>query len=168
MGYFHTEAEHLARWLRDGLGAGWRVGKPGWHALEDAVAALPPRAPLSRYAILGLDGWAVLMNDGPNGTDVGVLPSWAARGLGIRAIRAVCVGDDGPGYPARILEVYGPGGQPPLAIERSVASVNDGGRWIFEATGEPFDFENTDRHRASLAAERLTCAMIHEYLRALG
>ena len=55
------------------------------------------------------------MNSTPLGTDVGVLPSYAARELKYRGIRAVRVDDDEPGYPARVLEVYGPRGEPPLA-----------------------------------------------------
>jgi hypothetical protein len=82
------------------------------------------------------------MNNGPLGTDVGVLPTYAARELKCRAIRAVRVDDDGPCYPARILEVYGPGGKPPLAVERTIAAANDGGRWVFETSGTPFAFED--------------------------
>ena len=54
------------------------------------------------------DEWTLILSNGPMGTDVGVLPSQAARELRARAIRAVCVADDSPAFAARILEVYGP------------------------------------------------------------
>lgn len=104
----------------------------------------------------------------PRGTDVGVLPSYAARELECRAIRAVRVDDDQPGNPARILEVYGPRGTPPLALERSVAAANDGGRGVFETSGTPYAFEDQAAYRRRAKLRRLTGEMLHDYLLALG
>ncbi|WP_344175110.1 hypothetical protein [Kribbella lupini] len=132
------------------------------------MTALMPTAPLSRYAFVDLAGWTLMLNNGPNGTDVGVMPSLAARQLRCRAIRAVCVPDEGPGYPARILEVYGPDTESPLALERSVVAADDGGRWIFETAGRPYDFEDGDSRQRRHKRDRFTCEMLHRYLRALG
>lgn len=122
---------------------------------------------LSRYACVALAGWTLVVNNGPMGTDVGMLPSHAARELACRAIRAVRVDDDEPGCPARILEVFGPRGVPPLALERSIAAANDGGRWVFETTGAAFEFEDESAYGTRVKSTRFTGAMLHDYLAAL-
>jgi hypothetical protein len=102
------------------------------------------------------------------GTDVGVVPSLAARQLDTRSVRAVCVEDDEPGYPARILEVFAPDGEPPLLSRRTIAAANDGGEWVFETTGEPYPFEHVAAYQNRRKGDRFTCAMLHDYLRELG
>jgi hypothetical protein len=129
---------------------------------------LAPAPILSRYACIAIDGWTLVLNNTPLGTDVGVLPSYAARELKCRAIRALRVDDDEPGYPARVLEVYGPDGEPPLALERSIATANDGGRWVFETSGKAFAFEDEEAYRRRSKASRFTGEMLHDYLLALG
>ncbi|GAA1559290.1 hypothetical protein [Kribbella lupini] len=123
VGYFDTSPGELAAWLLAGFTDEWAVVKPGWKSLGDAARSLTPAVPVSRYAFLGMNGWTVMLNNGPKGTDVGVMPSRAARDLGCRAIRAVCVADEDQGFAARILEVYGPEGDRPLALERSIVAA---------------------------------------------
>jgi hypothetical protein len=144
------------------------MSTPEWQSLDGALPVLAPASDLSRYACLAVSDWTVVLNNAPNGTDVGVLPSRAARDLNCRAIRAVCANDDEPGYPARILEVYGPDGEPPLAHERSIAAANDGGRWIFETSGKVFAFEDEEAYRRRTKSSRFTGEMLHAYLLALG
>ena len=167
VGFFCFNHRGLAEWIIEGLGPGWIVREPHWQSMEDALQALQPVPILSRYACLALEDWTVVLNNGPMGTDVGVLPSHAARELECRAIRAVRVDDDEPGYPARVLEVFGPGGKPPLALERSVTAANDGGRWVFEANGTAFDFEDEAAYRRRIKSSRFTGEMLHDYLAAL-
>jgi len=167
VGFFEFEHEGLARWLHGGLGDGWSFRSTSWQSLGDAVGELAPAAPLDRYACVDLGGWTLLLNNGPGGTDVGVLPVHAVRELGCRAVRAVCADGD-PGYAARILTVHGPGGEPPLAIERSIVAADDGGRWVFEVSGEPYPFEDLSKYQQRTKAKRFTCEMLHEYLRHLG
>ena len=92
----------------------------------------------------------------------------AARDLECRGIRAVCVEDGESEFPARILEVYGPSGDDPLFLERSVAAANDGGRWVFETSGAPYPFEDLEAYGKRNKSSRLTGAMLREYLIALG
>lgn len=167
VGYFETDARTLADWIRSGLDGDWEVRQPKWYSLADLLAALGPTVTVSRYACVPLGSWTVVLNNSPLGTDVGVLPSYAARELHCRAIRAVSVGDEDE-FPARILEVYGPDGHPPLALERSIVAANDGGRWVFETSGTPFPFENQAAYRRRLKASRLTTEMVIDYLHALG
>ena len=143
----------------------WISVNADWTLAADAVAFLTPAPMVTRYACIPVGRWAAVLNNSPLGTDVGVLPSLAARELRSTAIR-VCVADRAP-YPARILEVYGPHGDPPLAIIRSIAAANDGGRWVFETHGKPFAFEDLSAYSRRLKARRLTAEMVIDYLRGL-
>jgi hypothetical protein len=167
VGFFACAHQRFAEWLTEGLAPGWSIVEPCWDSRDDVLQALRPTPVASRYACIELDGWTLLMTNGPLGTDVGVLPSLAARKLGCRGIRAVRVDDDEPGYPARILEVYGPQGVPPLAHERSIGAVNDGGRWVFDISGTPFEFEDQAAYQRRTKSSRLTGEMLYTYLRAL-
>ncbi|MGC4942477.1 hypothetical protein [Kribbella sp. DT2] len=165
--YFRADHVLLANWFADSDEA-WSVLDPEWTSLQDAAASLTPAAPISRYAFVELGGWTLMLNNGPNGTDVGILPSYAARESGCRAVRAVYVADDDPGYAARIFEVYGPDTDSPLALRRSVGAANDGGRWVFETSGPPFAFEDLAAYRRRRRSDRLSGVMVHHYLRQLG
>ena len=55
-----------------------------------------------------------------------------------------------------------------LNIRRSISVSNDGGRWRFDANGEPLDFEQLERYKARQIRERFTPEMLEEYLTALG
>src|SRR5918998_1825635 len=169
VGYLQIGHAQAAGWIQQGLGDGWTITQPapGWASLDDAIRDLAPSVPLTKHAVLEVGNWALLLNNGPDGTDVGVMPSRLARDLGRRAIRAVCVGDKEAEFPGRILEVYGPNGNPPLLCERSIAAAKDGARWVFETSGTPFDFEDESQYLNRLVAKRLTCDLLYEYLRQL-
>jgi hypothetical protein len=167
VGFFAYDHRQLADWLVEGLDANWIISTPAWKSLDDAVQALSPAPILSRYACVAIDSWTLVLNNTPNGTDVGVLPSHAARELKCRAIRAVRVDDDEPGFPARILEVFGADGEPPLALERSIVAAEDGDRWVFETSGKAFAFEDGEAYRRRTKASRFTGEMLHSYLLAL-
>jgi hypothetical protein len=168
VGFFACDHRRLAGWLVEGLDASWAISTPEWKSLDDAVQILAPAPTLSRYACIAIDGWTLVLNNTPSGTDVGMLPSYAARELKCRAIRALRVDDDEPGYPARVLEVYGADGEPPLALERSIVAADDGGHWVFETSGRAFAFEDEDAYRRPTKASRFTGEMLHDYLLALG
>jgi hypothetical protein len=166
-GYFEQELEPLAAWLRRGLGRNWRVRPAGWENAADAVEPLAPSVPLSRYGLVPMGAWTLLLSNGPLGTDVGLLPSQATREWACVAIRAACSEDDEAEYPARILAVYGPDGEPPLMSRRMVTAADDDG-WVFEQFGDPFPFEQTDAYSRPRIRDRLTSEMLYEYLRQLG
>jgi hypothetical protein len=74
-------------------------------------------------------------------------------------------------YPGTIWEVYAPetlGGVPPLGYRRSIAAMDDGGRWIFEERGEPYPFEQVERYSARRKRDRFTGEMLRHYLRHFG
>lgn len=96
-----------------------------------------------------------------------MVPSLAARELGSRALRTVCV-DDGDGeFPARITELFEPDGTGPLLAPRSIVATNDGGEWVFETAGEPLTFEDSARYARRRKSDRFTPDMLYEYLHQL-
>ena len=168
--YVKAKPDALGPWLRDGLDDGWTVRPVAWDSLMHAAADLAPSAPMTRYAAIAAGHWTLILNNGPHGTDVGMLPSQAARELGclaVRAVCAVCVGDDGQECPARILEAFGPDGHGPLLSVRSIVAANDGGSWVFETTGEPWAFERPDHYACRRKTDRFTGELLYEYLRRL-
>jgi hypothetical protein len=167
VGYLDADPALVGSWLRDGMGDDWRLQRAGWRSLDEAVSTLEPSPLMTLQAAIPVRGWTLILTNGPSGTDVGMLPSQAARELGCRAVRAVCSEDDAARYPARILEVFGPDGAGPLLTRRAIAAANDGGRWVFETSGEPLPFERVDNYAQRRKADRLTSALLYEYLRAL-
>ncbi|MCE5289238.1 MAG: hypothetical protein LLG14_08335 [Nocardiaceae bacterium] len=167
VGYFEVRAAALADFIVDGFDGGWVTRPAGVASMCEVVTLLAPRAVVSRCVCLPVGRWTALLNNSPLGTDVGVLPSYAARELGCRGMRVVST-EDSATYPAHILEVYGPAGLPPLAIERSiVAAKSDGGRWVFETFGKPYPFEDQSAYVRRRKADRFTTDMLFDYLRAL-
>jgi hypothetical protein len=167
VGYLDASTSDVARWLQEGLGPNWLVRLAAWEDLSDAVQELAPSPVMSTYAVVPVGSWSLVLNNGPRGTDVGMLPSQAARELGGRGIRAVRVDDDEPGFPARILEVYGPDGDGPLKSIRSIVAANDGGEWVFETAGEPLKFERLDEYTRRRKSDRFTGTLLFDYLREL-
>lgn len=83
----------------------------------------------------------------------------------------VCCTADTAKYPAVIWEVFAPetlGGKPPLCYRRSIAAMNDGGRWVFEESGERFPFEQVARYAERRKRDRFTSEMLRDYLRECG
>lgn len=167
VGYFDCHAATLTSWMLKGLGVQWKESVPHWESLIDATVDLAVTRMLSKYACIPVNGWTLLLSNGPLGTDVGVLPSRAARELGCRAVRAVD-SVDGHLYRACILDIYGSDGVAPLALRRSIVAADDGGRWVFETSGNPFPFEETDAYLERKKADRFTREMLIRYLRKLG
>jgi hypothetical protein len=95
-----------------------------------------------------------------------------ARMLGCRGMRVVAVPHtlqkDKGRYGAVILSVYNPNQTSGPRCLRSLGAVNDGGRWVFEASGEPFPFEKPERYQARRVRDRFTFDMLKEYLHHLG
>lgn len=167
VGYFDVGVAALAQWLSLGFDAEWAVRPARLTSMSDLVSLLAPGGEVTRYVCVPVGTWTALLSNGPLGTDVGVLPSYAARELGCRAMRVVNV-EDTAVFPARVLEVYGPDGAAPLALERSIVAANDGGRWVFETSGAPFQFEDQSAYSRRLKATRFTTDMVYDYLRSLG
>jgi hypothetical protein len=51
---------------------------------------------------------------------------------------------------------------------RTIAAVNDGGRWGFEQSGKPFEFEQPQHYAARRIRDRFHAGLLETYLSALG
>lgn len=168
VGWFETGIDALGPWLTSALGdVSIRPAKAS--SLADVVALLGDTRRLTTRALVPARRWVAMLTDGPNGTDVAMLPSLAARTLGCRAIRATAAQERPGTFGATILEVYDPAATDDvLRLRRAIAAIDDGGRWRFEERGEPFEFEPPDRFTARRVRDRFTPAALDEYLAALG
>jgi len=130
---------------------------------------LTPHVPWNRSAVVPWGEWSLYLNNGPLGTDTGMLPSKAAKELDCRAIRATAA-DPGPDeYGAAILEVFHPDEEEDLLrCRRALYAADDGGRWVFGQAGELFDFEDVIAYRKRRIRDRFTLDMLRSYLRHLG
>jgi len=68
-----------------------------------------------------------------------------------------------------MLDVFGPK-QPGKFNNyvRALGASNDGGRWVFDQSGEPFAFEQVERYQERRVRDRFTFEMLKDYLRHLG
>lgn len=164
---YDVTPETLARWLCSLDEDCSREPAPGATSLLGLIEATLPRAPFPerRFLCLGLSHtWCAVLTNNRLGSDMGVLPSRAAKQLGCRAIRAVAA-RSAEAYPGTILEAYGPDGDPEHGhCRRVVGAVNDGGRWTFDEFGDPFDFEHVERYKARKIRDRFTPEILEHYL----
>lgn len=140
--------------------------------LGDALNALYPcTAPIvTRYLFWPLnENWTLYFDNGVSGTDAGP-PSVLSSRLSVDAMRVVMANEvvnptsgQVAQYRATILEYYSNGVE-----RRHIFVANDGGKWKFGESGEPFPFENTETYKARSIQDRFTNAMLLGYLKELG
>lgn len=151
----------------DGMGNEWDVRTVTSTSIDELCRILRPGASLSQHVLIPWHEWTAVLTNGPLGTDVGMLPSLAARQLGCNAIRATATAPAAR-FPAVVLEVYDPAAADILRCRRAISAANDGGRWAFAQSGEPFAFEQLDTYTSRRVIDRFTPTMLHEYLGELG
>jgi len=118
--------------------------------------------------------WTAYVNSVWTGTDASSAMSVMAARLSLRCLRVVAVPhtlrkDGGGRYGAVMLDVFGP--EHPgkiLNYVRSIYASNDGGRWVFGQSGEPFAFEQVEKYQERRVRDRFTFEMLKDYLRHLG
>ena len=182
MGFLELGAEQAAQAF-----ATWQRGLPTSRGftvevlpvtgtLEQVLSRLLPLSGGERLRHLFIptrSAWTAYVADQWTGTDAASPMSVMARRLSIRCLRVVAVphtlrGDRGR-YGAVMLDVFGP--QQPgkiLNYVRSIYAANDGGRWVFGHSGEPFPFEQVEQYQARRLRDRFTFEMLKDYLRHLG
>jgi hypothetical protein len=181
MGFLETETEQAARAL-----TAWRAGlqaprgiaveaRPVSGPLEQALSSLlPMTSPETRRELFipTRSPWTVYVENGWGGTDASSVMRYMARTLGCRSLRVVAVPHtlrkDKGRYGAVMLEVYGPHQTARLNLVRALGASNDGGRWVFDQSGEPFPFEKVEQYQARRVRDRFTFDMLKEYLHQLG
>jgi len=114
--------------------------------------------------------WTVYFDNSGAGTEAAtVMPVLSGR-LEVDAVRVGMsedIRDSSTGqimcYPATIFEYYTLG-----TARRTVFATNDGGKWKFDAIGDPFPFEDLQRYGAKTVRDRFTQDMLLLYLGKLG
>lgn len=144
----------------------WVSGLP-----EDCFALLEPLSypPRKELFLATAFGWTGYLRNSTRGSDPS-FPMYKLSGaFGVTALRA-CVTPPGALYQGVILEVYDTpqAGGDTYGYRRSIAAMNDGGRWVFEQSGAPFAFEDTARYDARKKRDRFTSEMLLSYLACLG
>jgi hypothetical protein len=183
MGFLELGAEQAAQAF-----ATWQRGLPA--SRDNTIEVLPVSGTLEqvlssllpltsgerqrRYLFIPTrSAWTAYVNSVWTGTDAASAMSVMARRLSIRCLRVVAVphtlrGNQGR-YGSVMLDVFGP--EQPGKISnyvRSIYAANDGGRWVFGHSGEPFPFEQVEQYQARRVRDRFTFEMLKDYLRHLG
>lgn len=132
--------------------------------LETLLDVLPHLTMGMRKApfIPGPAGWTGFFREGLLGSDP-FMPMWhLARRMETLAMR-VCCSTSRP-CPGTIRKVYAPPslGGDDSSRRRSIAASNDGGRWVFEESGERYPFENAARCAGKIKRTRFTGEMLEQ------
>lgn len=140
-------------------------------SLHDCLSRLEPLspAPTRELFLTTTFGWTAYLAGGCRGSGPFLPMCQLSNALGVTALRA-CVSPRTALYPAVILEVFdtAQAGGDPNGRRRSIAAVNDGGRWVFEQSGTPFAFEDISMYAARRKRDRFTPDMLAFYLKNLG
>lgn len=181
MGFLENSAEQAAQAF-----ASWQRGlmtprgiSVGLHSLsgslEQMLVRIPPLNNAERRRHLFIptrSAWTAYVDNGWNGTDASSAMGYMAEALGCRGLRVVAVPHTlrkkSGRYGAVILEVYGPRQATGRNDLRTLYAANDGGRWVFGQSGEPFPFEKAEQYKASRVRDRFTFDLLKEYLLHLG
>lgn len=139
--------------------------------LADCLSALEPLspAPTKELYLSTTFRWTAYFANGCRGSDPSLPMRQLAKALDTMAVRA-CATHETARFSGVILEVYDTerGGADAYGYRRTIAVMNDGGRWVFEQSGVPFPFEDMSHYDAPRLRDRLTKAMLADYLNCLG
>jgi hypothetical protein len=181
LGFLETHAERAARAF-----AAWQGGLMASRGISVAVHQVPGSLEQVLSALLPLSSpevrrhlfiptrspWTAYVENARGGTDAASAMSYMAEALGCRGMRVGAVPhtlhEDKGRYGIIVLEVYGPQETDWLNYLRTLHVSNDGGRWVFGQSGEPFPFEKLERYQARKVRDRFTFDMLKEYLHHLG
>ena len=146
--------------------------------LEQLLASLDPLThPPTKDLLVGTrSNWTAFFDNSTQGADAASPMSYAARELSCRALAVTCVpntldeifGRTKGSYGAVQFELFGPSDTGFLNYERSIAATNDGGKWIFVASGREQPFEEPEKYKSKKVSDRFTPDMLERYAKALG
>ena len=158
-----------AAWYRDDPSG--RLSTETKPLAEHLAAFEPITIAKNRTLLFSLgDGWTAFLRNGIHGSDAASAMPVLAKTFGTIAMQ-VCVTPREKLYQGVTWAVYD--GKTPVngvrvPAQRSIAALNDGGRWVFEQSGAPFAFEDQTRYAAKRKRDRFTAEMLREYLAAFG
>jgi hypothetical protein len=156
-----------ARW-RASLG-GYR-GRPVSGPLPSLLdALLPLTGPLLRYVWVETTGpWTAYFDNFVLGSDTFGPVSYLAQQLGCRGVAIGCREGTGRRGASASFSLYGPERTEWLNVVRSVAAVEDDGRWEWSASGTAQPFEDLAAYRRRRVRDRLTPDLLASYCGAFG
>lgn len=73
-----------------------------------------------------------------------------------------------PGHAATQFWLIGPGGDPPLMYERTLAADAEDGHWSWQESGRAEPFEQVSRYASRGIQDRFDRALLIDYMLALG
>ncbi|MFI9811387.1 hypothetical protein [Saccharothrix variisporea] len=165
--------ETLAAWRRE-LGAAPQVREVRG-SLADQLRALNPllSGARPRELLVPAGKWVAYFDCFARDTDAASVCSVLADRLGVRALKVHraadvirCAGmESGVGVQ---FHLWGPGGEKPLGYIRTLEAVHDGNRWVFDQSGDPLAFEETEHYSKRRVKDRFTVEMLDRYCAALG
>src|SRR5687768_5569801 len=144
-----------ARW-RDSLG-GYR-GRPVSGPLPSQLdALLPLTGPPLRYVWVKTTGpWTGYFDNSVLGSDTFGPVSYLAQQLGCRGVEIGCREGTAKRGASATFSLCGPEQTDWLNVIRSVAAVQDMGRWEWSASGTPQPFEDVSAYQRRRVRDRLT------------
>ena len=156
-----------ARW-RASLG-GYR-GRPVSGPLPSLLGELLPlTGPLLRYVWVETTGpWTAYFDNFVLGSDPFGPVSYLAQQLGCRGVTIGCREGTARRGASASFSLYGPEPTDWLNVIRSVAAVQDNGRWEWSASGTPQPFEDVAAYQRRRVRDRLTPDLIASYCGVLG
>lgn len=120
--------------------------------------------------------WTAYFDNGWMGADASSVVGYLSRKIGCKGVKIRYVpsskdgkyGAGGRRYPAVVMEVYSSKEELGLNIERSLACVFDGRKWIFTQNGDVQSFENCDHYKNRLIKDKFTLEIMSDYLKSMG
>lgn len=161
-------ADAFVKWRQE-LGQEWSLKEVGGGLVRGLESLLPLTTPEhTRYIFFACGTWSAIFGNLAHGTDAASLASYLAQRLACRGARLVALERTPCSYPATILELYGPHQTEFLNYLRTIAAMDDGGRWRFEQSGPPLPFEQTSSYAARKIADRFSAELLVQYAHHLG
>jgi hypothetical protein len=142
-----------------------------FQGLEGGLRALAPLTSIeSRFLFSETQSaWTAYFDNANRGTDAFPVASYLAQMLDCRGLKAVHVPHtflNGLGkYGAFAFELYGPKPTDFLNYVRSVALINDGGKWVFTQNGNPLPGEDSSSYSDRLVKNRFSYELLRKLLR---
>lgn len=162
-------ADEMQKWWKE-IGYRLRV-KRKQAGLEELLCQLEPLNHVLNKTLLVASKykWTAVYRNGFNGSDPSSIMSVLSKRMQVRAMR-VCSTPSNAVFPATAWVVYDPrNNKDPYGVcRRAIAAINDGGRWVFEQFGQPFEFENTAAFTARRKKDRFTHEILMQNLSHFG
>lgn len=176
VGLIETDYRRASResyqWQCDLFGAGEIRSKNVAGTFESILAMLLPLVtpvPNRELFVETNSGHCAFFNNFRRGPDVVSEMVVLAKRLSVRSIRATCmppqislISDPRTSrqFAGNIMEVFDESG----SSIRSISAVNDGGKWGFDQSGTPFEFEITSKYESKKIRDRFSQDMLFSYL----